>query len=637
MSDQKNTPGADSPLPEEAGNPTAFPDLSAHSDSPAWLSADGSHDTGLWERTFADSGAAADTGAQPVEPAGADADETPGKADEAPGKKTAVATAVGAVLSRLADRATRAGKGADSSEAVAGTGSPESAERAERAERADDDTVPAEAADDDTVTAEGDAVAAESAPEHDAVHAEGADADSQSTESAGDNPSAESSGVESTADEPGDMEDDVELPPEPVVVAPEELELEEPSLAEPALSSDAVEAAELEDVASETAAVEANAAEAGRLSGLEPAPAGAEIRVDPAAEEAAETDPEAPDAAQAGPGSPETGREEPAAEEAVGEEPAAEEAVGEEPAAEEAVGEEPAAEEVVGEEPAAEEAAVEEPAAEDTEEGAGNAPSEARSDAGPKDAPGLLHGINAAAPVTDALPAQDKAEAEDTPEPEPTTASVPTGDTRRSRRLAESQAAAAAAGAARKPKADATGQMPAVEEPGAPAPAPATAAGPAKGTGRRNTKLLLVIGGVVLAAVVAILLVVFVFNGKGEGVVSENVSPVDLEAGACLQDWEDVNSTADVVTCETPHHAQLVASERFEGSDDFPGTAALEDRVNEVCAAVDYADSASSYPDLKVAKSIPTEQTWSNGDRRLDCFVFSPEGQELTESLIRTN
>ncbi|MCC3278204.1 septum formation family protein [Arthrobacter sp. zg-Y40] len=457
------------------------------------------------------------------------------------------------------------------------------------------------------MTAEGDAVAAESAPEHDAVHAEGADADSQSTESAGDNPSAESSGVESTADEPGDMEDDVELPPEPVVVAPEELELEEPSLAEPALSSDAVEAAELEDVASETAAVEANAAEAGRLSGLEPAPAGAEIRVDPAAEEAAETDPEAPDAAQAGPGSPETGREEPAAEEAV------------------------------VEEPAAEEAAVEEPATEDTEEGAGEAPSEARSHAGPEDAPGLLHGINAAAPVTDALPAQDKAEAEDTPEPEPTTASVPTGDTRRSRRLAESQAAAAAAGAARKPKADATGQTPAVEEPGAPAPAPATAAGPAKGAGRRNTKLLLVIGGVVLAAVVAILLVVFVFNGKGEGVVSENVSPVDLEAGACLQDWEDVNSTADVVTCETPHDAQLVASERFEGSDDFPGTAALEDRVNEVCAAVDYADSASSYPDLKVAKSIPTEQTWSNGDRRLDCFVFSPEGQELTESLIRTN
>ena len=164
---------------------------------------------------------------------------------------------------------------------------------------------------------------------------------------------------------------------------------------------------------------------------------------------------------------------------------------------------------------------------------------------------------------------------------------------------------------------------------------PGSGSAPAKPAGGRNTRLLLVIGGVVLAAVIAILLVVFVFNGKDEGVISENVSPVELETGACLQGWEDVNSAADVVTCDTPHDAQLVASERFTGTDAFPGTAALEERVNEVCSAVDYADNASSYPGLKVAKSIPTEQTWSDGDRRLDCFVFSPEGQEITESLIR--
>ena len=267
----------------------------------------------------------------------------------------------------------------------------------------------------------------------------------------------------------------------------------------------------------------------------------------------------------------------------------------------------------------------------DAETGAGDS-----EDRDPEDHP--LHGIAAAAPVTGALPESVEDQVSDTPGTEdtgmvpaavPATGAVPAADTRRSRRLAESQAAGATA--VRK---NTAGTAAGTSGSGTAAGSPVPGGAASTGTTGRNTRLALILGGIVLAAAIAILLFVFVFNDKGEGVIEENVSPVDLEAGACLRDWEDVNSRADVVSCETPHDAQLVATEDLPEGDAFPGTAALEDRVNEVCEAVEYADAAQGYPDLKLTKSIPTEQTWSNGDRRVDCFVFTPEGQQLTESLL---
>ncbi|MDM7990228.1 septum formation family protein [Arthrobacter sp. zg-Y877] len=567
MSDQKNTPAAGFPPPEKDSTPGAFPDLSAHSDSPAWLSEDGNHDAGVWERSF--------EGVADGEMPTADA-----KGD---------------------DRDGAAGEGADQGLAA------------------------------------------------------------------------------------GDETPNTDLPAEPVVVAPEDLELEEPSLADPALGEDAVEAAELDEVASETAAVEANAAEAGRLSGLEPAPAGAEIPVNTEGsgtavleDAGADADADAPEAtateAEAESGSEAAGSD-------AGDDAATDDAEGSDtaeapetaPGAEagtEAAGEpeevvEPAAEkaESAGETAADPAKDTEAKPGKDTQEPGTPAESGTESpvDAGQEPAADTvnrveavekpaaephaggadpLHGINAAAPVTGALPDQEPKAVDTAASREATTAAVPAGDTRRSRRLAESQAAAAAGAAARKPAGTSTD----VENPGADRSSSAAGMGtpaggaqdPAKdgGRGKRNTRLLLVIGGVVLAAVIAILLFVFVFNDKEEGVLSEDVSPIELEAGACLQDWDDVNSSATVVTCETPHDAQLVATDSFTEDAAFPGTGALEERVDEVCAAVKYSDAATQFPGLKLTKSIPTEQTWATGDRRVDCFVFAPEGQELTESLL---
>ena len=480
-------------------------------------------------------------------------------------------------------------------------------------------------------------------------------------------------GAEAEAAPAGEAEDIV-LPAEPVVVAPEQLTLEEPSLADPALSSDAVEAASLDEVTSEAAAVEANAAEAGRLSGLEPAPAGAQIHVgkEPASEAAAAeggTDGAPADdadtaAADNGPDAnavadaPRTeAMDMPADSDAAATEGPAEPAAAD-PAAVETGAPESSEGSTNTDEPADGNAVVDGSADASPTAGDRKLPEEApkepeseqpRPQDAPADGPAThdthaehpLHGISAAAPLTGALP-ESGASSNDpastnhgsgdgvpgaaSGSPAPATGALPSTDTRRSRRLAEGQLAGASAAR----------QQPASGNPAAPDGGDGSSqiSKDTAGSGR-NTRLALVIGGIVLAAVIAILLFVFVFNDKGDGVLDENVSPVELESGACLQDWEDVNSSADVVTCETPHDAQLVATDSFPEDEAFPGTAALEDRVNEVCAAVQYADAASNYPDLKLTKSIPTEQTWADGDRRVDCFVFAPEGQELTESLLR--
>ncbi|MCC3290036.1 septum formation family protein [Arthrobacter sp. zg-Y1110] len=570
MSDQKSTPEAVYPPPEKESTPGAFPDLSAHSDSPAWLSEDGNHDAGVWERSF----------------------EGAGDADMA-----------------AAEGADGAGSAADAPAMAAGT---------------------------------------------------------------------EPDGDETAA---------LDLPPEPVVVAPEELELEEPSLAEPALSDDAVEAASLDQVVSETAAAEADAAEAGRLSGLEPAPAGTEVQVDAnaaGANEPGETD----EATTLSGPTPEDGvatasESESAAGTAV---PDGTEAEAVPDGAEaEAVPDGAEAEAVPDGDTkdsatpgdGADNSKADGAEAEDTTD---SAEAEAMPDRGTEDsaapgdgaddskadgsegeaavgldlpAPGEtpepaaeaeqepsaggtephpLHGINAAAPMTAAPQERTVAPDAASGEPEPVTAAVPAGDTRRSRRLAESQAAGATA--ASKQSGAASGATASATGAGTPAGI-APAAAKDSGKSKRNTRLLLVLGGVVLAAVVAILLFVFVFNGKEEGVISEDVSPLELADGACLKDWDDVNSSATVVTCETPHNAQLVATDSFTEDAAFPGTGALEERVSEVCAAVEYADAAAESPGLKLTKSIPTEQTWASGDRRVDCIVFAPEGQELTESLVQ--
>ncbi|MDK1360009.1 septum formation family protein [Arthrobacter sp. zg-Y1219] len=187
--------------------------------------------------------------------------------------------------------------------------------------------------------------------------------------------------------------------------------------------------------------------------------------------------------------------------------------------------------------------------------------------------------------------------------------------------------------------------------PEAPSPAAVGAAEPAESRrSRRNSEppaasegngrskqILLIIGALGVLAVLVVLLFTLLGNSANEpGVLEEDVAPIELESGACLQDFAGINEPTNVVSCETPHNAQLVATTTYPDSGEFPGTDALSTRATELCSDVRYSETLAERTDLDLQenKAIPTPESWNDGDRRVDCFVVAGGGQELTESLL---
>ena len=228
-------------------------------------------------------------------------------------------------------------------------------------------------------------------------------------------------------------------------------------------------------------------------------------------------------------------------------------------------------------------------------------------------------GITAASPMTGSQPETEKSAAETAKSTEPAESTEPTGpaestestesaeptESRRSRRESELPVAAAGNG------------------------------GSGGGSGKRTLLIIGVLG--VLAVLVVLLFTVLGSSSKEPGVLDENVAPTDLESGACLQDFTGVNDPTTVVTCETPHNAQLVAADTYQDGDSFPGAEALSARATEICSQVRYSDTLTNNPDLELQenKVIPTQESWNDGDRRIDCFVVSSGDRNLTASLLQ--
>ncbi|MFZ3451911.1 septum formation family protein [Arthrobacter sp. 7Tela_A1] len=459
-------------------------------------------------------------------------------------------------------------------------------------------------------------------------------------------------------------------PVEPEIVPADEVQLSEPSLETPSISSEAAEAASLPETAAEVRAVTEEAIEAGKQAGISEAPPeGTEIAVDAGegiteletpAEPPAENDDDEPvdgDPADGAPGSTADDAEADVAanETAAGDETEAadetEASKAETAETEEADADSDASEATQAPEDEGTEA--EEPDVADADkadaetEAAGTAADEAGGDGTGKgepvdETPGkdsdtakapttagapktggskeskpapviaaatvAAGGSDVSAPVTDSfaslsltkkVPAEDPADTGITHVVTPSGSSAVPGDSRRARRTREAEEAAAKNSGASK-----------------------------------TTRMLVLIGSILIVVLLGIWLATIVADGNREaGVLQDSVKPVDLEAGACLQDFQSVNAEVTVVTCDTPHNAQLVASQTYPDSDTFPGTDALAAKAEEVCSSVIYTDAASKYTDLELNRAVPTQGSWDSGDRRVDCFVVAP-GEELTESLI---
>jgi len=175
----------------------------------------------------------------------------------------------------------------------------------------------------------------------------------------------------------------------------------------------------------------------------------------------------------------------------------------------------------------------------------------------------------------------------------------------------------------------------------------------------------LLIGGAVVGGVVVILLVVWLVNlvvggmtpkaapiappasssgratpapGQSSATAptdSETISALDAKEGQCFWGYPDnSNSRLVVVDCGDAHSAQLVNVFYYQQDEAFPGVDKFKTKGRELCRTASLSSDVDSL-NLRQRFAYPSQKSWDAGDRRVDCIVFSDEGNTLTKSLTK--
>ncbi|WP_156372406.1 septum formation family protein [Arthrobacter sp. Leaf337] len=113
----------------------------------------------------------------------------------------------------------------------------------------------------------------------------------------------------------------------------------------------------------------------------------------------------------------------------------------------------------------------------------------------------------------------------------------------------------------------------------------------------------------------------------------DGVSALDYQLGDCFENFDPEATESRVVACTTGHSAQLVAVYRFPESDSYPGITALREKGREICQDAGLTDAVANYV-LMQRNAYPSDTSWEQGDRRVDCYVTADKGNIIMESLI---
>ena len=124
-----------------------------------------------------------------------------------------------------------------------------------------------------------------------------------------------------------------------------------------------------------------------------------------------------------------------------------------------------------------------------------------------------------------------------------------------------------------------------------------------------------------------------------------NTSVFDLREGTCFNDpvtvEEDLVEELAVVSCNTPHDNEVFALVNYpDGSEAaFPGTETINEFAETECEAIYYTYVGTAYADSLFLYSTyyPSEESWSDGDREVICFLYHPDLEKLTDSQKGSN
>ncbi|NNN38253.1 DUF4190 domain-containing protein, partial [Streptomyces sp. S3(2020)] len=121
-------------------------------------------------------------------------------------------------------------------------------------------------------------------------------------------------------------------------------------------------------------------------------------------------------------------------------------------------------------------------------------------------------------------------------------------------------------------------------------------------------------------------------SGKGSAYSLKKGDCFDSGSGALTGETYDV----DEVPCAQAHHGEVFAVVELPGGS-FPGDSAIEDTADDKCYALQetYAMDAWAVPeDVDVYYLVPSEDSWTFGDREITClFGNVDEDKSLTGSL----
>jgi hypothetical protein len=120
---------------------------------------------------------------------------------------------------------------------------------------------------------------------------------------------------------------------------------------------------------------------------------------------------------------------------------------------------------------------------------------------------------------------------------------------------------------------------------------------------------------------------------QGSGRPGEDVKAASYAKGNCFADFDATADSNRRVGCTDPHSAQLVDQANVSDADAYPGREALEARAKDLCdkASLNLPADPSK---LKKRYTYPTQEGWGGGDRRIDCYIESTDGNTLTASLL---
>ncbi|GAP61041.1 conserved hypothetical protein [Arthrobacter sp. Hiyo1] len=165
------------------------------------------------------------------------------------------------------------------------------------------------------------------------------------------------------------------------------------------------------------------------------------------------------------------------------------------------------------------------------------------------------------------------------------------------------------------------------------------------------TRYRLIIGGIVLAVLILIGVVIWVLVGAlanrpaaapvpapatstSRGPLPADVEAKNYQLGDCFADFDSNAIKSKVVDCTTDHSAQLGAIFRYKADDTFPGATALRDKGREICRDLVLNEASTKYALLQ-QNVYPSATSWDNGDRRVDCFIVVNSGNTLKESVLQ--